>query len=129
LFRDSDVVETFVEFLSIVARKHDFRSIYCFMPDHLHLVSLGLTDRSDVLQGIDEFKQLSGYWLGLRVPPVRWQKSFHDRIIRTHALAPMVQYLLENPVRRGLASHWREYPFTGAIGLGLETFLQELGPD
>jgi hypothetical protein len=99
------------------------------MPDDLHLISLGQADRSDVLRGIEEFKQISGYWLETHHAQVHWQKSFYDRIIRAREIGICLRYLLDNPVRRGLVSHWREYPSIGAIGLDLETFLQELGPD
>jgi len=44
-------------------------------------------------------------------------------------LGPHVRYVLDNPVRKGLVREWREYEFTGAIGMDLETFLQEMGPD
>jgi REP element-mobilizing transposase RayT len=122
-------VNAFVFLLKQVAEKYDFRPIYCFMPDHLHLISLGRSDHSDILLGVEDFKQLSGHWLGDQMPTVRWQKSFFDCVIRQPELGSIVGYILDNPVRARLVAHWREYPFTGAIGMDLETFLEELGPD
>ena len=49
-------------------------------------------------------------------------------IRNTEELAATVRYVLDNPVRAGLASYWFEYPYTGAIGLDLPAFLDELGP-
>ena len=116
-------------FLRQVADRHTFWVIYCFMPDHAHLIFMGRAGDSDILQGVEDFKQSSGYWLESNYFLTSWQKSFHDRIIRARELGLGVRYALDNPVREGLVSHWREYPFLGAIGLDLETFLEELGPD
>ena len=128
-FVDPAIVQVFVNFLEEVAEKHDFNAIYCFMPDHSHLILLGRSDVSDILSGIEDFKQATGNWLKCRIPLIRWQKSFYDRIIRARELGVQVRYVLHNPVRRRLCSEWRDYPFIGAIGMDLETFLQQLGPD
>jgi REP element-mobilizing transposase RayT len=135
-FVDAGIVKVFVDFLKEVVEKHDFRAIYCFMPDHLHLVLLGGSDvllggsdRSSVLRGIEDFKQATGYWLKSQPPRIRWQKGFYDRIIRARELGIIVRYVLDNPVRRRLVREWRDYPFIGSIGMDLETFLQELGPE
>jgi REP element-mobilizing transposase RayT len=128
-FVDPRIVQVCVNFLIEVAEKHDFRAIYCFMPDHVHLISLGRSDCSDILAGIEDFKKATGYWLESQFPNIAWQKSFYDRIIRARQLGVVVRYVLDNPVRRRLTSEWRDYPFIGSIGMDLETFLQELGPD
>jgi REP element-mobilizing transposase RayT len=128
-FIDANIVRIFVEFLRGVAEKHTFQAIYCFMPDHSHLILLGTSDESDVLRGVEVFKQVTGFWLRAHGAETKWEKSFHDRIIRLHELGTIIRYILDNPVRKGLISNWREYPFTGAVGLDLEKFLQELGPD
>jgi len=39
-----------------------------------------------------------------------WQEESFDRIIRSsESLDAKVAYILENPVRWGLVSHWRQY--------------------
>jgi REP element-mobilizing transposase RayT len=96
------------------------------MPDHLHLIILGKHDDSNVLRGVEDFKQLSGYWLASNFSEIKWQKSFHDRIIRAQEFADKVRYVLDNPVRAGFVLNWREFPFSGAIGLDLEVLLEEL---
>jgi REP element-mobilizing transposase RayT len=124
-----EIVGVFVDFLKQVAHKCDFRAIYCFMPDHAHIVSMGNGDDSDILLGIERFKQTTGYWLKRHYPGVCWQAGFYNLIIRSRQLGQVVRYVLDNPVRAGLVTDWREYPFIGAVGLELETSLQELGPD
>jgi len=119
-FVDPNIVQLFVDVLKKVAEKHTFFAIYCFMPEHLHLIFLGRGENSDLLRGIEEFKQVSGYFLARRYPETKWEKSFHDRILRFEELGAKVRYVPDNPVRRGLVGNWREYPFSGSIGLDLE---------
>ena len=129
LFVETTIVRVFAEFLEEVAEKHFFKAIFCFMPDHLHLICMAKDDNADLLSGIEEFKQRTGFWLASNLPQVQWEKSFHDRIIRcTEELAANIRYVLDNPVRGGLVTDWRDYPYTGAIGLDLPTFLEELSP-
>ena len=80
------VVDMFVSFLRQIAEKREFRGIYCFMPDHLHLILLGINEQSDILRAVEDFKQRSGYWLKHERPIFAWQKSFHDHLIRTKEL-------------------------------------------
>jgi len=96
------------------------------MPDHLHLVAMGSSERSDVLRGLEDFKQLSGYWLKTGMQLFKWQKGFHDRILRANELGPAVRYILDNPVRKQIVREWRDYPFIGSIGMDFETFLSDL---
>ncbi|SRR6266704_4720252 len=128
-FTEPSLVGVFVDFLKEGAEKHLFVAIYCFMPDHAHLVCIGRNDNTDLLRGVEHFKQASGYWLAKQHPNTKWQKSFHDRVIRTPELGTKVRYVLNNPVRRGLVTDWRQYPFTAAVGVDLEAFLEELPPD
>ena len=116
-----------VEFLAKSAKKHNFNAVYCFMPEHAHFIFMGKSHESDLLKGMYSFKQATGHWLKSHAPPVAWQESFYDHIIRIHEdLRAQVNYLVNNPVRRGLVTDWRHYSFTGAIGINLEEFLFEV---
>ena len=45
-----------------------------------------------------------------------WQERFHDRVVRKReALKTMGQYILDNPVRKGLVSRWQDYKYLGLI--------------
>ena len=124
-FAALEVLHVFVDFLRKVAEKYEFRAIYCFMPDHAHLILLGSSDTADLLRGVEQLKQATGYYLSKSHNGIRWQKSFYDRIIRQDELHSHVAYVLDNPVRWGLVTDWRTYPFIGAIGLDLEEFLKD----
>jgi REP element-mobilizing transposase RayT len=92
---------------------------YTIMPDHVHLViAPGASGLS--------ISNITGRWKGyvaccLREMALRespWQRNFHDRILRTDekspgGLARMIAYVLENPVRKGLVSYWKDYPYSG----------------
>jgi putative transposase len=92
---------------------------YCFMPDHLHVVLLGIADHARPKDAFIRFKQRSGFLLGKN--SAAWQKSFYDHVLRDTADTPrQVLYVLNNPVRAGLVSDPREYPFSGAIGMDLD---------
>ena len=87
---------------------------YCFMPDHLHIL-LGSDERSDVVQCIRKFKQLTGYHVKRQFGFTLWQKSFYDHILRKEEnIREVARYILENPVRKGLVDDFREYPFLGS---------------
>src|SRR5262245_50378740 len=89
---------------------------YCVMPDHVHLVLEGLTDRSDLRRCVKLMKQRVGYVARKEFRVLHlWQKGYYDHILRSrHAVEDAVRYVLENPVRAGLARGTGEYPFAGA---------------
>jgi REP-associated tyrosine transposase len=128
-FASTGIVGVFVKSLREVAKKQDFCGVYCFMPDHVHLVLFGNTDDANSLHAVELFKQMTGYWLKRNYLRIQRQKGFRDRILRESEIAPVVRYALDNPVRRGLVTQWREYPFTGAIGLDLEQLVADLATD
>ncbi len=126
-FTNTEIVRIMVEFLAKSAKRHNFNAVFCFMPQHAHLIFMGKLQNSDLLAGMCTFKQATGHWLRHHAPSVTWQESFYDHIIRVHEdLRAQVRYLVNNPVRLGLVNDWREYRFTGAIGINLEEFLFEV---
>ncbi|MEM6256833.1 MAG: transposase [Planctomycetota bacterium] len=83
------------------------------MPDHVHLLvrpdrDIGLTRMMKGIKGvtarlINELRDTSG-----RI----WLSESYDRIIRDEAEAIEKQnYIIQNPVRAGMAERWQDYPF------------------
>jgi putative transposase len=126
VFTRVTVVNPFVELLRRGSEMCSCRVlIYCFMPDHLHLVLQGENADADTWRAMVHFKQHSGFWLRQHRPAIRWQKDFHDHIVRAEEdLRAHVRYIAENPVRKGLVEEWQAYPFTGAIGCDLAAVLE-----
>jgi putative transposase len=127
VFCDGPVVTAFLEILSRALEKHRcLVHIYCFMPDHRHLLLQGKDGSADLWQAMVDFKQRSGFWFGQNRPEVRWQKDFYDHIVRlSEDLGAQVRYIANNPVRAGLVRKWQAYPHTGAIGIDLHEVMQD----
>lgn len=96
---------------------------YCFMPDHPH-VPVSNEEPHDLVRLVHGFKQETGWWFrnryltgGLKASPTRprpalWQKSYYDHVLRQDEdTGEVVLYILENPVRAGLAEDIGTYPY------------------
>jgi len=91
--------------------------VYCLMPDHIHLLSSPLESRIPVTQFMGG--------LSSKITRLSWQhgfsgkvlqRSFYDHILkRDESLRKVAEYILDNPVRRGLAEKWNDHPFCGLI--------------
>ena len=127
-FVDEQVVKQFIALLERSCRRHHcLVLVYCFMPDHLHIVLKGVDDEADLWRAVVDFKQQSGFWLARNQQRYAWQKDFYDHIVRkSEDLKAQVRYIAENPVRKGLVQNWSDYAFTGSIGIDLWEFLGEL---
>ena len=98
---------------------------YCLMPDHLHLLWMGLRRESD------QFNAMK--FLRTQLEPAlgngrEWQHQPHDHVLleeerRRNAFARFCFYTLANPVRAGLVT--REHDWSCLFVLCLETW----GPD
>lgn len=85
------------------------------MPDHLHALLSGETPSADFREFVRCFKQVSAFDYRRASSRPRWQPGYHERILRDDdATVAVVKYILENPVRAGLAGVVGEYPFAGS---------------
>ncbi|HEX8875992.1 MAG TPA: non-canonical purine NTP pyrophosphatase [Phycisphaerales bacterium] len=88
------------------------------MPDHVHLVVRPLQQPDGAWPSIPWLMQSIKTFTAREINRVRgrsgtlWQDEYFDRIVRRDGeLEDIVHYIGENPVRKGLASTWSEYPF------------------
>jgi REP element-mobilizing transposase RayT len=127
LFVSSEIVGALAQYLAIATDKHQCEVlVYCFMPDHAHMILRGRNPQSEAWRGMVAFKQQTGFWLAHHCPASAWQKDFYDHIIRADEdLGAHVRYIANNPVRKGLVTHWHEYPYTGSIGSDLATIMAD----
>ena len=94
------------------------------MPDHMHLVTLGLTGTSDTFEFVRIAKQRTSFEFKRRRHAMLWQPGWHDRIIRPRdGIADFVRYVVENPVRAGLVADPTDYPYTGSGTMSRDTLL------
>jgi len=113
-FKEAEVIGSLIDMLIETARSERFDVLaYCFMPDHLHLLVIGKDDKSNLKKFINLFKQKSGYWFKKNYNMNLWHISYYDHILRKEeSIENVASYILENPVRKGLVSDFREYPFS-----------------
>jgi REP element-mobilizing transposase RayT len=121
--------------LHACVREQLFCPAYCLMPDHLHLIWLGLSLQSNQLNGMRFLRtylnrMLEGKPIENRKsavdsrpqPPMKWelQQQAFDHVLREeerkqNAFAKVCFYILANPVRAELAKHENDWSFGGAI--------------
>lgn len=116
-FKEYQIVEPVIGFLKESAKKEQFAiEAFCFMSDHLHLLLIGLSDSADLRSMIKLFKQKSGYWFKQSNHSNLWHLSYYDHVLRKdEAIKEIVLYILNNPVRTGIVSEYKEYPFSGSF--------------
>ncbi|MDP2659614.1 MAG: transposase, partial [Dehalococcoidia bacterium] len=117
IFADALVASSAVDILRSQAERTGVRVYaYCVMPDHIHLV-LGPSAGCDVMTFVGQFKNLAqrAAW-DCGVKGAFWQTSFWDHFLRAdEGVEMVVEYVLNNPVRKRLASEWSDYPFSGSL--------------
>jgi len=86
----------------------------CLMPDHLHvLVSPTETDLIALINGWKSYTTNLLHRAGIEGPV--WQRSFYDHALRSEeSVNDAAQYVVENPVRKGLVTDWIAYPYVWA---------------
>jgi len=92
---------------------------YVLMPDHWHLVWLGLSSDSDQLKATKFLRE----HLAPVLHPLRLQAQAHDHVLcdeerKRGAFQSACHYVFENPARAELASAWTAWPYAGAIVAG-----------
>jgi putative transposase len=109
-FYDPDLAALFIEDLHICRILKRFRLFACAInPDHVHLLIRPGDDAnySEILRSLKtNFSRNASRVLARRgdpaIPKFRWQKSFHDHIIRDELdFRNHVEYIMEQPVMHG----------------------------
>ena len=90
-------------------------NVYCFMPDHVHLLADGRTEQADLRQYVHQAKQRAGFEFAKKYGTRLWQPSFDDHVLRDdEATLSVARYIIENPVRAGLVRSPLDYPYLGS---------------
>ena len=90
---------------------------YCLMPDHLHIVLSPGQSGCPLSKFLNIFKGRSSAILRDKEGLAKvWQRSAFDHVIRSDEnLRHVVQYIVNNPVRRGIADKAEDYPFAASF--------------
>jgi REP element-mobilizing transposase RayT len=102
--------------LHTAAREGLFCPAYCLMPDHIHLVWMGLQLKTDQLRGMAFLRT----HLRAGLAPAKFQSQAHDNVLRQverkhDAFAKVCFYILDNPVKAGLVTKPGAWNFSGAV--------------
>jgi REP element-mobilizing transposase RayT len=109
--------------LHTAAREALFCPAYVLMPDHIHLLWMGVKLDSDQIDGMRFLrKHLQVEFTKRDSPgrlPLQLQKQSHDNVLREEerkrgAFASVCFYILDNPVRAGLVANASEWTWNGA---------------
>lgn len=98
---------------SLCSKYKIFIYVYCFMPDHVHII-LSVRGEKSIVGIVQAFKskvtiESRKYGFLGRI----FQPRFYDRFIRNfEALEREIRYVLNNPVRKGLAAEPDQYPYS-----------------
>jgi putative transposase len=86
---------------------------YCIMPNHVHLIIYNLQKPLfRILQSLKRHTALEANKRLANHGPF-WQKESYDHLIRSgNELANALSYILDNPVKAGLARTWDEWDYT-----------------
>ena len=94
--------------------------IFCCMPDHLHLLWVGIASTSDQLLAIRFFRRQLN--LVLARVDTRLQSEAYDHVLQEDerersAFEEVFEYIARNPARAGLVKEdgYRNYAYTGCL--------------
>ena len=119
LFWDFVVAAAACRCISDALPNHRARLLaWVLMPDHWH----GLVELGDLPLGtcVQRLKGTSARRLRREFPRLDriWAPAFHDRALRRHEeVRAAARYLVANPLRAGLVTNVRDYPFWDAVWL------------
>ncbi len=95
--------------------------VYCLMPDHAHVLLVGLAAESDQRLALGFLRRYSeAMFASVRGA---WQKQGYDNVLRESergrdGFATVAHYIVENPVQAGLVAKATEWDYSGSLIAG-----------
>jgi putative transposase len=125
LLRTVGARDCFVNVLDVVRVRHRFGLFgYVVMPEHVHLL-IGEAESVSPSVVVQVLKQKVSLELGDRQESGKfWQRRFYDfNVLGSEKFEEKLQYMHENPIRRGLVSNprdwgWSSWAFYEGLNLG-----------
>jgi putative transposase len=123
-FTNPEAVSLVVDALKIASIRRQFLILlYCFMPDHLHLVASG-RENALLKDFMKDFKQFSAFRYKEIYSQRLWQRSYYDHVIRQEEdLEGVFEYIINNPLRKGIHKKYPYRCFMGSFELDISEYL------
>jgi REP element-mobilizing transposase RayT len=125
IFGSEANAETAVNELLKTAKDLKFRILcYCLMSDHLHVIvspgesNVSLSKFLNIFKGRTTavFKEKNDF-------KKIWQRSGFDHVIRTEEdLRAIIEYIMNNPVRKGIVEKVDDYPYSEAFDIEIQKY-------
>jgi len=110
--------------LHICVRESLITPAYCLMPDHCHLLLVGLDGKSSQRAAVKLLRQELNRLLA---PGFTLQHQAYDHLLRTeesaaHAFPGVLTYIFNNPCRKSLSKTTLDWAFSGSLAPGFTVF-------
>jgi len=117
--KNPEVAKIIIDGLYLRKKRNEIR-LYCFcvMPDHIHvLMSMTEAYNKKLQLWVSAFKRYTTRIAQNKFGIKRlWQKNFNEHVVRREEpLLKVAEYIMDNPVRRGLATKRSDYPFSRIV--------------
>jgi putative transposase len=114
---DARVAAWLASALQRIAVKQSFLiHAWCVMPDHLHFLAEGASDRCNLVTFVGDLKQHTAFHFARRRGRRLWQSKFYDHVLRsTDSFEPVAWYIWMNPVRQAMCRSPANYASLGAF--------------
>jgi REP element-mobilizing transposase RayT len=103
-----------------------FRIIcYCLMPDHLHVIVTPGESTLTLSKFLNIFKgRTTAVFRERKDFNKIWQRSAFDHVIRTEEnLKGVIEYIRNNPVRKGIVQNADDYPYSGSFDVEIQRYI------
>ena len=98
------------------SREYYYLPAYCVMPDHIHMLIIPISPTRHLSRIIATVKNAISYSLKEHGVHLRWQWGYYDRVLRkAESTVDVAEYILMNPVRKGLVADFRDWPYSGIV--------------
>jgi putative transposase len=118
---DARLLYRFREVLTHAAFRYQFACpIFCLMPDHMHMLWMGLASETNQLLAMQRFRLDMNE--SLRKIGFSFQRQGYDHVLKElelerNAIEVTAEYIARNPERRGLVpiDRFAEYAYSGCL--------------
>ena len=127
-FDDRAMVDLVTLQILRTARRLQFEvAVYCFMPDHLHLLVAGIDRGADLRVFVHRLKQATGFEAARRGIEL-WQPSWFESTLRDDEdELRTIAYIVNNPVRAGLVLSPADWPAWGSQVFTRQQLIEAIG--